>query len=423
MTDKDTEFREFILKISETEDEHADFETTISGINEVINEHYYEGSDESHIMKVGSIGRKTNISATSDHDVLCVLPAGVKERFEGHKHAQSDLLQEVKGVLQKRYSRTVIRGDGQVVSIELKKGTIELVPGFCRDDGEYDYPNTNHGGTWETTDPINQIKQAKNDEVTTAGRFLEVAKAIRAWRDHQGLILKGIVIDSVLDECYSENIELGSDLHYLNHLKSVFDKMSNMNDGKVIALGTDDEMDNDDIGFIKAAGIATEAIIADEGMGSTELMTMLFGSQYNQRERAANEEYVEERFKLALRYQLRLDAIITENGFRAFSLKRLLRQRHLLRIDRKIHFYVSDSTIPMDLEKSVKYFWKVRNRGIKARNKERGSIFRDRKEHDETSTFNGDHYVEVYAVVNGAVIARAHIDVPIDSLRGIDEIA
>ncbi|MCH5462742.1 nucleotidyltransferase [Lactobacillus sp. LC28-10] len=420
MVDNDTEFRSFISRISETDDEKKNFDTTISEINNVINDHYYDESNDTHVLKVGSAGRNTNISATSDHDVLCVLPAGVKEQFNNRQHGQTDLLQQIKTLLQERYSRTDIRGDGQVVVIALNKGTIELVPGFKRSDGQYDYPDTHDGGSWQQTNPDNQISQANCDNINSSGKYTEVAKAIRAWRDHVGVPLKGIVIDSILDMCYKNEPSLLMDSHYISHLKAFFGTAASMKNGRIIALGTNEEMDNEDLRFIEYSKNALAAIEGDEE-GSRELMIQLFGTQYDPERRATDEQYVEEKFNLKITYQLKLDAKILQNGFRPFYLQSFLARKHLLKVNRKIHFFIADSNIPESIKSNVKYYWKVRNTGEAAKGRERGMIVKGEETQDERSDFNGDHYVECYAVRRGVVIARGHIRVPIDSYRGTDE--
>ncbi|MEV6100863.1 hypothetical protein [Nocardia sp. NPDC051981] len=63
----------------------------------------------------------------------------------------------------------------------------------------------------------------------------------------------------------------------------------------------------------------------------------------------------------------------------------------------------------------VSFYWKVRNTGPEAvrRNAERGEI-RDRgRTIEETTSFDGEHWVQVWAVKNGVAVATARQDVTI----------
>ena len=131
------------LKSTET------FDTSIASITKKLNQHYYESdSDSEHQYIVGSIGRETAVEDVSDVDIIFDLPRSVYNRFDAHEgNGQSHLLQEVKEVLLERYPRTKLKGDGQIVSIQFTDYTIELVPGFKRDDDNFDYADSNNGGS------------------------------------------------------------------------------------------------------------------------------------------------------------------------------------------------------------------------------------------------------------------------------------
>ena len=88
-------------------------------------------------------------------DIIFDLPSEVYDKFDDYtSNGQSALLQEVKGVLQERYPKTDIRGDGQVVVIEFTAYTVEFVPGFKQSDDRFKYPDTHDGGSWKYTNPI-----------------------------------------------------------------------------------------------------------------------------------------------------------------------------------------------------------------------------------------------------------------------------
>jgi hypothetical protein len=127
--------------------------------------------------------------------------------------------------------------------------------------------------------------------------------------------------------------------------------------------------------------------------------------------RAPAEEFIEDRgFVLRPTHTARIIATVhDQNGFRAGTPLRYLRHTSK-RL--KIEFRVdTDFPEPFDL------YWKIRNTGPEAEAKGdlRGQIIRDggQRKHRENTKYRGTHYVEVYVVSGGVVVATDHHDVPI----------
>ncbi len=110
-----------------------------------------------------------------------------------------------------------------------------------------------------------------------------------------------------------------------------------------------------------------------------------------------------------LQYNLKLNATVSQNGFRLFE---LLGTRNPLKKKCKLDFSITGD-FPDDCE--VK--WKVKNYGTEAKGIKqlRGEITDDPGSmHKEESTrYNGSHYVEAYAIRNGVCVAKDRISVPI----------
>lgn len=361
------------------------------------------------------MGRKTNISSTSDHDVICILPNSEKNKFNNHVTPQTDLIQNVKEQLIKRFPNTELHGDGQIISIDMNKGKIELVPAFLRTDNKYYFPDTHNGGSWKITDPVAEIKCALDLDKLSSGNFVKIAKLARLWRDHNGIPLKGIVIDSVLNEVYNHDSLIYFNDSYLEQMLIFFKELIKISDKEYItSLGSNTKIKIECNNLRKFADIGKN-IIENE---NDSIMEKLFGLkyEYNSSERSNNEEFIDEYFKMNLKYSIKLDAIISQNGFRDYSLRSLIRCKKLLPINKSIKFYIKESNIPNKIKKNIKYFWKVRNRGSEAkkRNNERGRIYEGKNYKIENSQFFGKHYVECFLVINSTVIAKSRINVPID---------
>lgn len=130
-------------------------------ITRAVNIEFWNSTSEvAHSLYVGSYGRGTAIN-TSDIDILIELPKEEYNRYDSLKgNGQSRLLQALKNAILQTYPKSNIRGDGQVVVIDFSDGMkFEVLPAFQQLDwwgnwnGKYDYPDSNMGGNWLTTNP------------------------------------------------------------------------------------------------------------------------------------------------------------------------------------------------------------------------------------------------------------------------------
>lgn len=161
---------------------------------------------------MGSYGRGTAID-TSDIDILVELPRNEYERFDAHKgNGQSRFLQDVKAAIQTTYPRSNIRADGQVIVVDFSDGIkFEVLPAFKQIDwlgnwnGKYDYPDTNRGGNWRSTNPKAEQDAMKVRNRESNGLLFDTCRHMREIRDthFSSYHLSGIVIDSYV-ELYNE---------------------------------------------------------------------------------------------------------------------------------------------------------------------------------------------------------------------------
>ena len=173
-------------------------------ITKAINKEFWNTTSETaHSLYVGSYGRGTAID-TSDIDILVELPKAEYERYDLAKgNGQSRLLQAVKGAIQASYSRTEIHADGQVVVLSFSDGMkFEVLPAFIGVDwfgySAYQYPDTNMGGNWRSTNPKAEQDAMRSKNDSDYGLLFDTCKHMRYIRDnyYSSYHLSGIVIDS-----------------------------------------------------------------------------------------------------------------------------------------------------------------------------------------------------------------------------------
>lgn len=175
-------------------------------ITRAINRTFWMSSNDSqHSFYVGSYGRGTAISA-SDVDILVELPRMEYDRFNQNiGNSQSRLLQAVRGALISAYPRSEIRADGQIVKINFSDGIyFEILPAFTKVDlwgnsvNGFDYPDSNVGGRWRSTDPKVEQKAVKERNRVSNGLFNATCQHIRYIHSEyfSSYHLAGVVVDS-----------------------------------------------------------------------------------------------------------------------------------------------------------------------------------------------------------------------------------
>ena len=172
-------------------------------ITKAINREFWGiDSDTAHSFYVGSYGRGTAVVA-SDIDILVELPRAEYERFDAYQsNGQSRLLQAVKDAILSTYPNSDIRPDGQVVKVNLSDGIkFEILPAFQHLDyfgTWYDYPDSNMGGRWLSTNPKAEQEAMKQKNRESNGLLFDTCRHMRQIRDthFSSYHLPGIVIDS-----------------------------------------------------------------------------------------------------------------------------------------------------------------------------------------------------------------------------------
>ena len=129
------------------------------------------------------------------------------------------------------------------------------------------------------------------------------------------------------------------------------------------------------------------------------------------------EQFIEDRYQVDIRYSLRIDCDVRQNGYREHRLSEMIRNRLPLLAKKTLEFEI----VEIDVPGVYSIEWKVLNRGDEARRRNmiRGEIVPDAGRHSkvEPTAFRGDHIVECYAIQNGVLVAKDRIHVPISTNR------
>jgi len=192
-------FQTFCKNIRIPEGDVSNIQERYKQITKRINIDYWGiYSETAHSFYVGSYGRGTDIKI-SDIDIIVQLPYATYKKFnEYNGNGQSGLLQEVKNVLQKTYSTSFIKGDGQVVGLNFTDGIcFEIVPAFINDDDSYTYPDTHNGGSWKNTDPKKEISAINTLNNLTNKNLKRLCRMCRSCKEKWDIPMSGILIDTL----------------------------------------------------------------------------------------------------------------------------------------------------------------------------------------------------------------------------------
>ena len=156
-------------------------------------------SETSHSLYVGSYGRNTAIQGFSDLDMIFQLPPSLYQQYNEYKgNGQSALLQSVKKSIEKTYSVTSIRADGQVILVPFTDGiTFEVVPAFINNNDSYTFPNANNGGSWDITNPKPEIEAIRSRNNDCNENLVPLCRMMRAWKSKWTVPIGGLLVDTL----------------------------------------------------------------------------------------------------------------------------------------------------------------------------------------------------------------------------------
>lgn len=194
-----TLFQNLVTDVQLTADQASDAVGKHQRVRRALNNWYYTtDSGTANSMLVGSYGKDTEIRPPSDVDILFQLPWAEYERFKDRAgNVQSQLLQEVKGVLGNTFSTTKMRGDGQVVIVPFTTYAVEVLPAFRLVDGKFWYPDTNSGGQWKSADPVAEKNALVASNARTGRKTIHLVKLLKAWKNFRGVHIKSFVLEVV----------------------------------------------------------------------------------------------------------------------------------------------------------------------------------------------------------------------------------
>lgn len=382
-------------------------------------------------LMVGSFGRNTAIRGVSDLDMIYILPPSIRERYASETGPRR-ILERVRNTLKARYPTTDIRVDQCVVRVQFVANAFkfDVQPAFENGDGSFSYPDT-MANNWRITKPRDEIRATAECSLLTSTNMRHLARMVRAWKNTNGVLMSGLLIDTLVYRFFQHTREFDSagagsfDRMVREFFKFLKDEPAQ---AYYLALGSHQRVDVKGKFQSKAAkayACCAEAMTIEDPSSVRAMWRQVFGPAVTLAMRTSEgaisfedtEEFIEHSYPVDITDSVDIDCYVTQNGWRPMWLRKMLETRTLLKADKILRFQVVACSVP----KPYVVKWKVLNRGREAERRDsiRGQIIDStapgvRSEH---SDFRGEHLVECYIIKDGVVVARDRIDVPISNTR------
>ena len=271
---------------------------------------------------------------------------------------------------------------------------------------------------WIESDPREFISWFA-DQCDSYGQLRRIVRYLKVWSDcRKGTLPSGLIMSILAAENYISDAR--DDIALCRTLQAIHETLQESftcfrpttpNDEDLLASYSKTNKDyflSTLSSFVAAAANATNDTINHKN--ACKKWQIYFGQD---RFPFEDEEQIEEKFKVDLKYTLEIDSNVIQKGFRDKFLSAILRDNAWLLPERKLAFFIKT---PPPIS-SYEVYWKVRNVGSEAikRKQVRGQILKDdgsgtRVEH---TRFHGEHYVECYIIQNNICVARDDMLVPI----------
>lgn len=195
-------FGRLLENLTITKMQREDGNTKQAAIRVCLNRAYWgSGSETANSMLIGSWGKGTRVRPSRDIDILFLLPPDVYWQFDRRSgNRQSQLLQNVKLVLQQTYSQTTLRGDGRVVSVPFGSVPVEVVPGFrCRDNSII-ICDANGGGRYKISTADAEAAELNASDAAWNGNTRALIRMMKQWQRERNVPLKSFQLERLAIE-------------------------------------------------------------------------------------------------------------------------------------------------------------------------------------------------------------------------------
>lgn len=401
------QFQKFYENIKLTEAQREDAKRKYDGVCSKLHSYYYPDTtyDGTTRFLIGSYGKRTHIRPARDIDVIFIMPPEKFSQYaDNSSNCQSQLLQDIKTILEEKYPDTPISAWGKVVALDFAdpQHKVEVQPAWENENGTFTIPNSENGGSWETVDPRAEIKRIKESDDQT-GKTRALIRMIKKWSELCTANVKSYAIENKVIEFFSINsageyaatvrdffayfYNSETDENLRSHLNTASNRAR-----KACDFEGEQKIDHATEEWRKIFGdnfpVATEKIAVVK-----ETIPALADSSHCE---VLRWPFVAER-------RVNINAY-TYNPEKTVKLGGLNSNGRSLATGLSLK-YVAETNAGGQFE----YYWQVVNTGEHARSLGglRGSIFPGKKIQWESTLYRGKHWIECFIIQSGQCVARS----------------
>ena len=195
-------FQKFYNNILLTSKQREDAKRKYHGVCKKLHDHYYTDVKYTGQTKllIGSYGKHTHVRPARDVDVIFIMPFDKFGQYDDNQsNCQSQLLQDIKKLLEEKYPDTPIKAFGKVVVLEFTdtQHNIELLPAWEKEDKSFIIPNSENGGSWENWNPRLEIKKIQDQDAKTK-KTKEFIRMAKKWVENCSVDIKSYQIENLV---------------------------------------------------------------------------------------------------------------------------------------------------------------------------------------------------------------------------------
>lgn len=189
-------FNTFLANLQQTDAQLATGRSRREDVIRVLNKHYYGTSNSTaNSFFIGSWGKSTKIRPPRDVDVFYYLPQAVYDRYRWRMgNIQSQILQEVKGVIEAEFKKTEVKGSGPIVEVAFANYNVEVAPGFAQDNRQI-VCSTKNGGIYKSADYAAEAASIAYSNKQSNGNTLDLIRMMKRWQEHCSVPLRSFWIE------------------------------------------------------------------------------------------------------------------------------------------------------------------------------------------------------------------------------------
>jgi len=344
------QFRKFYENIKLTETQREDAKTKYEGVCKKLHDHFYSKKyDGTTKLLIGSYGKDTMIRPARDVDVIFKMPFEKYKEYDDNKtNSQSQLLQDIKKILEEKYPDTPIKANEKIVAVQFADGThdVEVVPAWELKNGSFRIPNSANGGSWEDYDYRKDIQKIKDSESKT-GQTKFLIRAIKKWYDNCSVQVKTFEIEKTVLSFFASNTVSQNRALLIKNFFEYF--LNNTYDDKTKSHITT---------AINRAKKAVEFETHEEYEKAIDEWIKIFGNDFpktiNKTDNSidelrkaypsSREQFLDKDFNIPFRidsrYSVKIDADVEQDGFRKKTLTEYILDKLPLRKRKSLSFKI-----------------------------------------------------------------------------------